>query len=207
MIPVAPLTATRASAATALLCSAFAAYPVMRYVLGPAGDYATRLRTLIGFFVTARLFRQDLILGASSPTGQLVGVALVTLPGDRPPPEALADRREAVWRDLGLAARARYEAFGTASHQFDIREPHHHLNMIGLDPAAVGQGYARSLLDHVHQVAAADAQSVGVTLTTELPQNCPLYRHFGYRELGHARVAPDLETWAFIRPTPRPAGR
>jgi len=31
------------------LCEAFADYPVMRYVLGPDGDYRERLRTLVRF--------------------------------------------------------------------------------------------------------------------------------------------------------------
>lgn len=37
-----------AAPVTGTLGEAFANYPVMRYVLGPGGDYAERLRTLIG---------------------------------------------------------------------------------------------------------------------------------------------------------------
>jgi hypothetical protein len=51
----------------------------------------------------------------------------------------------------------------------------------------------------VHDLAQADSQSAGVTLTTESPQNVALYRHFGYRVLGHARVSDELETWTFFR--------
>ena len=39
----------------------------------------------------------------------------------------------------------------------------------------------------------------GVTLTTEDPSNVPLYEHFGYQVVGHARVAPGLESWGFFR--------
>jgi hypothetical protein len=41
-----------------VLCDAFHDYPVMRYVIGPAGaDYERHLRTLIAFFVQARQTR------------------------------------------------------------------------------------------------------------------------------------------------------
>lgn len=94
---------------TGVLCAAFDEYPVMRYVLGPAPDYAARLRTLVGLFVAARVLRGDLLLGIRNPERELVAAALVTLPGDRDPPPALEDTREAIWRKLGEDARARYE--------------------------------------------------------------------------------------------------
>jgi hypothetical protein len=45
-----------------------------------------------------------------------------------------------------------------------------------------------------------DPRSSGVTLTTEKPENLPLYQRFGYRQTGHARVSAVLETWGFYRP-------
>ena len=48
------LAATRAEAVTSVLCEAFFDYPVMRYVLGPQGDYAERLTRLIGLFTAGR---------------------------------------------------------------------------------------------------------------------------------------------------------
>ncbi len=196
------LSAAQASLATALLCEAFAEYPVMRYVLGSAADYRRRLHTLIGFFVTARVLREDLILGTFDSTQRLAGVALVTLPGDREPPEALALQREATWHELGSAERARYEAFGAASGRFAIPAPHHHLNMIGVHPSGVGSGHARTLLDDIHRLAAEHPDSAGVTLSTETPANLSLYEHFGYRQIGSAKVSAELETWVFYRPNP-----
>ena len=191
--------------AVAVLCEAFFDYPVMRHVLGAKPDYTRRLRSLIGFFVAARVLRQDLILGVSDEARRLVAVALVTLPGERPVPDELSVRREAVWQELGTAERARYEAFGAASHQFDLDAPHHHLNMIGVQTSHAGRGLARTLLDHVHGLADADPGSSGVTLSTETSRNVALYEHFGYRRLGYARVALDLETWAFFRASPSAA--
>jgi GNAT superfamily N-acetyltransferase len=186
--------------AVTVLCDAFEDYPVMRYVLGSAAGYPHRLRALIGFFVKARAYREEPVLGAIDARGRLAAVALVTLPGERAAPEALSILREAVWNELGKSERARYDAFGAATQPFGMAQPHHHLNMIGVVRSHAGQGFGRRLLEAVHRLSQADPASVGVTLTTESPNNVPLYTHVGYRLLGQARVAPGLETWAFFRP-------
>jgi GNAT superfamily N-acetyltransferase len=190
-------------AALSVLCDAFHDYPVMRYVLGSTDDYDRRLRTLIGFFVTARVLREDLVLGVHDEAGRLAAAALVTLPGERHSPEALDTRREEVWRELGAAARTRYEAFGEAAGRFEVEASHHHLNMIGVHRSHAGRGFARQLLQAVHDLSEADPYSCGVSLSTEDPRNLPLYRKFGYQLLGHGRVADELETWVFFRPEQR----
>ena len=183
-----------------VLCDAFHDYPVMRFVLGNSkADDEARLRTLIGFFVQARLLRAEPVLGLHGDAGALAGVALITPPGQRPEPEELSALRERTWGHLGTTERARYEAFGEATRQFDIEAPHHHLNMIGVRKAFAGQGLGRRLLEAVHQLSGRDQSSRGVTLSTEAAGNVPLYRHFGYRVLGHARVSDELETWVFVR--------
>jgi len=50
------------------------------------------------------------------------------------------------------------------------------------------------------ELSATDALSTGVSLSTELSRNLPLYEHFGYRVRGHARVGDTLETWTRFRP-------
>lgn len=193
------LPAGQVSQAVDVLCNAFHDYPVMRYVIGPVGgDYDRRLRTLVNFFVMARVWRDDPILGVSNGS-ELIAVATLTLPGKRQPPAALAQLREAVWRELGDAARLRYEAFGQATQKFDMKQPHYHLNMIGVRRSHAGQGLARLLLDAVHAMSNRDPVSLGVTLTTEDFQNVSLYRHFGYQVAGHARVDAQLETWSLFR--------
>ena len=195
-----------AAAATDVLSEAFRDYPVMRYVLGSDPEYDRRLRVLFEFFLAARLLRQEPVLGVLDGTA-VVGVAAVTLPGARAAPPELARLRESVWATLGAAARARYETFGTVTGRFTVSAPHHHLNMIGVRRSHAGRGWGRRLVDAVHDLAAADSGSAGVSLTTESPANVALYRHLGYQLLGHAPVADRLETWAFFRPSHRPAGR
>jgi len=200
-MPVSTLSPAQSDVALSVLCEAFHDYPVMRFVLGTTPDYERRLRTLIGFFVTARILREDLILGLAGDDGDLAAVALVTLPAQRDPPEELAIRREVVWKELGSAERVRYEAFGAAAHQFEVEAPHHHLNMIGVRPSRAGRGHASPLLHHVHALAERDPGSCGVSLSTESERNVKLYEHFGYHQLGYVRVAAELEMWAMFRPS------
>jgi GNAT superfamily N-acetyltransferase len=186
-----------------VLCEAFQDYPVMRYVLGSDGDYERRLRTLIGFFVSARVYRDEPVLGVYDRSGTLAATALMSIPDEREAPQALATRREEVWSELGAAERARYEAYGAACAQFTVASPHYHLNMIGVRRSHVGRGLARKLLEAVHRLSDADAGSSGVSLTTETERNLPLYEYFGYRLMGQAVVGDGLQTWAFFRPAVR----
>jgi len=186
--------------AVAVLCDAFRDYPVMRFVLGPKPDYRKRLTTLIGLFVAARILRQEPLLGVRDEAGALAGVAVVTLPGDRPSPEALGVHREAVWRELGAEERLRYDRFSRSGSEFTIEAPHHHLNMIGVRYSHAGRGAGRALLEAVHRLAEQDSNSGGVTLTTEDARNLSLYQKFGYQLLGRSAVDQGLESWSFYRP-------
>lgn len=200
MRSVTRLAPDRADEVTDVFADAFHDYPVMRYVVGPAGDaYDRRLRMLVRFFVLNRVWRNEPMIGLEEG-GRLVGAATMTPPGERPLPADAAAVREQLWNELGGDARARYEALGAIWRRFAVAEPHLHLNMIGVLRAAKGRGRARQLLDAVHTVSDSDPGSAGVSLTTEHRDNVPLYRHFGYAVMDHARVAPGLETWSFFRP-------
>jgi GNAT superfamily N-acetyltransferase len=182
-----------------VLAEAFHDYPVMRYVLSDSEEYDADVRTLIGFFATSRMHRDEVVLGDRS-VGALRGVALVSYPGRRESPPELADLREATWARLGAPARARYETFGDAAGAIDIAVPHLHLNMLGVRDAARGTGAGRRLLEAVHALSVADPDSEGVSLSTEDPANVDLYLHFGYHVVGQADVDGALTTWVFFRP-------
>lgn len=188
-----------------VLAESFSNYPVMRFLLGPeapeAKIYEQKGRTLIRFFVMARLLRNEFVLGIGDRTN-LDGAALVSRPSPASPSAlaALSEIRERVWAELGPEARARYEAFGAACARFEVQAPHIHLNMVGVRRRAQGRGFGRRLIEHVHLLSRQDPGSTGVTLNTEDSSNVPLYEHLGYKIVGHATVAPELETWVFFRP-------
>lgn len=179
------------------LCEAFADYPVMRYVLGPGGDYGKRLKTLIGFFVAARVLRDDPMFGIADGT-RLIGVATCTLPGGSPTPE-LEAVRERTWAALGADALERYEHCVRAWEPLGVAEPNLHVNMLGVRPPFQGRGLSRVLLEQVHALSHDLPESAGVTLTTETAANVALYQRFGYRIVGQRRIAAGLETWGFFR--------
>jgi GNAT superfamily N-acetyltransferase len=183
---------------TTVLCDAFADYPVMRYVLGDTGDYAARLRMLIGFFVSARVRRRDAILTVSTDS-ELSGVALCTLP-ELPSPPELQEVREKTWAALGADARGRYDRCVRAWEPLAVAEPNIHVNMLAVPPLFQRRGLGRALLDRVHAMSREHPESRGVTLTTESPANVWFYQHLGYRTVGHEPIAPGLETWGFLRP-------
>jgi GNAT superfamily N-acetyltransferase len=182
-----------------VLCESFADYPVMTYVLGENLGTSARLTTLIHFFVMARMFGDEVMLGIGGPT-HLNAAALISRPvwaGNAP---GLDELRETVWKELGASARGRYEAFGAACAMSDVGFDNFHLNMIGVRKGAQGRGLGRQLMERVQEMSRNDEDSRGVTLTTEDPQNVKLYEHFGYEIVGHQVVSADLETWSFFRP-------
>src|SRR5829696_1576869 len=131
----------------AILYDAFADYPIMRYVLGPDGDYPERLRTLIGFFAGNRVLRGDPVLGVSVD-GALRGVALCSAP-DRVSPPEMDQLRERTWGALGADARARYDRCGEVWMTVGVDEPNLHLNMLAVPGRFQGQGLGGVLLDGV----------------------------------------------------------
>jgi GNAT superfamily N-acetyltransferase len=182
-----------------VLSDAFFSYPVMQFVIGQADTYAQRLRTLVHFFTAARFVRNDLVMGVTTDEDKIVAVANINRPGERGPSSKLDELRENVWRELGDAARSRYEAYGEATRKFVIDQPHYHLAMLGVQSSYTGQGLGRRLLDALHERSYHDRESRGVTLNTEDPNNIPLYQHFGYRVIGQGRVSDELQFWAFYR--------
>ncbi|GMV07984.1 MAG: hypothetical protein AMXMBFR53_42590 [Gemmatimonadota bacterium] len=181
-----------------VLCDAFRAYPVMRFVLGTGDpDGGHRLHRLVTLFVSARALRGEPLLGVEEEGG-LVAAATLSRPGLSETPAEWLALREVVWAELGADARARYDACVQVWQSLHFPEPHLHVNMIGVAPARRGRGLARVLLEHAHGISRGTPGSTGVSLTTEDERNVAFYRHMGYEVVGHGRVAPELETWGLF---------
>ncbi len=193
------LPADRAPDAIDVLCTSFTDYPVMRYILDDReGGYGDRLRTLIHFFVMARVLRDEPILGIGE--GDRLAAAATISDSETPgSPRELGDLRNSTWETLGPDARARYETLGAALRDFATEAPHLHLNMIGVRPAQQGTGLARRLLEGVHRLSAEHPRSEGVTLDTD-PTLVGFYEPFGYEAVGHERISPEVEVWRLYRP-------
>ena len=185
---------------TDVLYEAFYNYPVMKYVLGDKDYYDYRLRKIIEFFVSARTFRNDPMFGIYDDVDKkLIASATVTLPGDIPMPEEFFRRRELLWTEIGSEEKARYENYGNVAFGLLPKEPHHHLNMIGVRNAYQGKGLARKLIDEVEKLVLEDPTSTGLSLNTEVVSNVNFYLHLGFKLLGKAIVDNDLVTWGFFK--------
>ena len=182
-----------------VLHEAFYDYPVMKFVLGPdAPDFKNLHERLVRLFVMGRVFCEEPLFGIGG-TDRLEAAAIVSLPETDGVPDALTEYRQKVWAGFGQEARSRYDDFCNACAQFDIDLPHHHLNMIGVRKANKGSGFGRILVDHVIQLSDQHPNSHGVSLSTENPANVSFYEHLGFEVTGHAKIAPEFETWNFFR--------
>lgn len=199
MVAAVPLAADRRDEVIDVFSDAFHDYPVMRWVVGPDGDVAARVRRLITLFVSRRILRGGPMLGVFSGE-TLVGAAILTLPVEPEPPLGINALAEDTWRELGEGARARYQRYAEVTAPFFTSAgSHHHLNMIGIRRSNAGQGLARPLLDAVQGMCTADPASAGVSLTTERDRNVELYKHFGYVVIAHQAVDDDLQTWGLMK--------
>ena len=173
-------------------------YPVMKYILGENPEYNERLNKLIEFFVAARIYRGEPIIGIYNKEF-LAGAAVVSLPGNIQTPEKLKEHRITLWKELGTEEQNRYEKYGKAAADLMPEEPHHHLNMIGVLPLYQGKNFARKLISEVYNLVEADSHSSGLSLSTETESNVKLYLHLGFEMIGETKVENNLTTWAFFK--------
>jgi GNAT superfamily N-acetyltransferase len=183
------------------LFDAFRDYPVMRFVVGDAGDeYDGRVRDLIGYFTDSRLLRDWPGLGVLDDA-ELAAVANLNPPESAPAPPELERRYRRLEERLGKDAIRRFELFGRSEEPFTPDAPHHYLGMIGVRRDRQGQGVGRLLLEWIHELSRTHPDSTGVRLTTELPANVKFYERLGYRVSGHVRLD-GLDSWSLFRENP-----
>ena len=200
MLTAAPLAPERVEDVIDVMTDAFLDYPLMPWVVGPAGEGATRIRRLIAFFIKRRALKGGPMFGVFD--GEcLVAAAALTMPIEPAPPPGITALEIEVWRELGEGPRQRYQAYAEATAKFFMGlGPHHHLNMIGVRSSHKGQGLARPLLEAVQRLSETDPASSGVSLTTELERNLTLYQHFGYSVIAQNEVAgAPFCTWGLFR--------
>ena len=198
MARVVRLDRTSFEAAVEVLSDAFRDYPAMVYSLeGAGGGYDDTLVELIGYLTEYRLTLGWPVLGVRVDE-DLVGAALVNPPLAQPAVPSLNPRFER-WRDgVGKPALDRFKEFVKATEPFEPDVPFYFLSLLAVPPRYQGLGYARLLLDAVHDISRDDPASEGVALTTETSDNVRLYEHVGYRVLGEARVG-DVPSWMLYR--------
>ena len=136
----------------------------------------------------------------SAPPAPPAPPALAKLPEVHPRPPEFQALRDATWAELGAGALTRYEEIVAVWEAVAFPEPHLHINMLGTRRSHAERGYGRRILEAVQEASRRRPATVGVSLTTEDPNNVPMYEHCGYRVIHHARATESLETWLLFRP-------
>lgn len=183
-----------------ILTAAFYDYPVMRYVLEQERpDYDHKLTAMVGFFTEVRYLKGWPPFGVFHH-GRMVATALVNPLTNPPGPPELRQAFKDLAAEIGSAAMDRLTAYEDTCEQMEPDAPHYYLGMIGVLPTHQGKGYARLLIEHLHNVVDKNPESAGICLNTEKANNVPLYRYLGYEVIGEAEVGP-LHTWCMFRPS------
>ena len=195
-----PLTLADVDAAGALLGRAFQDNPAYRAILSHLSDDARAAavaRVKTGF--TAAAVRHQEAHGIWSD-GRLVAVSLTCAPGQYPHRLAAFARHAAGclttgWR--GIKGFLRVDGYITRRH---IREPHHYLFVLGVEPAEQGRELGKALLRSLSD--RADAERLPCYLETDKPTSVALYRTAGYVVLTEADVrgVAGLHLWTMRRP-------
>lgn len=189
----------RTEETVAVLTRAFAHDPLMRYLCDEQEDaLPTRLHAFFDYTCAVQRELGWPLLGVV-PRTRLAGAVGVAMPEQPEWPDSLTTHYKQLIEKLGDVAADRIERYATLTSTHFPKEPLCYVKMIGVRPESQGRGYARLLLDAVHQLSATHSTSTGVGLDTENPANVPLYESFGYRVLAEVKLE-DLTIWCMFRP-------
>lgn len=201
VLTVEPLTRHNFEDAIATLADAFAAGPLMAYLFGGASSVPyDGVAAVMRFSCEVRLQLGWPLLGALRDD-RLVGVLGTTLPGAADWPAALHDAHAALAQALGPAASDRLSRFSAAAHAHRPPEPHHHVGLIGVRRAEQRTGVGTALLSALHDLADADAGSVGVAANVEDARIAAWYERRGYVvQAWDDTLGDGMEVWTLFRP-------
>ena len=174
-------------AAAALLARAFAAEPVLGFLLGQERERERRL-------IFTALCRDVLgagVLDGMRVDGRLASVAVWMPPGAHPVPLRRELRMVPAWLRLVTIHPRAVPGLLRASPALDRlhpKEPHWFLFMLGTEPPAQQCGLGAVLVEHGVLRAAADG--VPVHLDTGQRRNVKWFRRFGFEVADEVRVVP-----------------
>ena len=191
----------RADEAVEVLALAFELDPFIQYLFTGQSQqtaFQRQLCELYHFQCSAYLELGWPLLGYEVD-GELVGVACVEEPDDKPQPDSVTIGYAQLTSVIGPEATNRLEACLQLTEESKPKQRTHYLSTIGVRPEAQGRGHGRILLDAVHALSEAHPTSTGVALDTQNATNVPLYEHFGYRVIAKTTLE-HIDVWYMFRP-------
>jgi GNAT superfamily N-acetyltransferase len=191
--------------AAAMLGRAFVDDPMLKTIVPPTADAATRARRIGALWaVVLRLHRGDgqPVVGVMQD-GRVAGAAVIEHLAH--PPSTAAT----VWRGLptlpALVRAVGWSGLARAISVMDTlarnrpREPHLYLNILGVEPTLQRRHYGVALLDYLRDQAAMRGDFAGVYLETATESNVAYYTHVGYRVLSEIHPL-GVRMWRMLQP-------
>jgi ribosomal protein S18 acetylase RimI-like enzyme len=193
------LTKAQIKPAAEVLGRAFQDYPMSAYFMP---DEAKRRKKQPAIY--RMLVRSGIKYGEVYATSSKLEGAAVWFSSD--------SRRESFWGHFisgqflallmaGREVTKRQRVFGeyaAAVRQRHVPFRHWYLQLLGVDPAYQGKGYAGALLKPM--LARADRERVSCFLETQLEKNVALYEHFGFRVVEEWLIpGSNVKSWAMVR--------
>lgn len=175
--------------AMAALVTAFAADPVIRWVLPDPVRYLAHFPELVtalseGAFATGHI--------DSSGTG---AAALWVPPGHSADDERLGELMQTAIEESRWDSAF---AFLGQVEQYHPTDAHWYLPFIGVDPRAQGQGLGSELLSR--GLARSDRDGLPTYLEASTPRNRRLYERHGFETIGEIQAGDSPTMWPMLRP-------
>lgn len=197
MHPLRPARPGEREALLALLCRAFAADPIVNWIVRRGAQHEQGLRAF---------FRMWLALRAPTPA-QVVTTAekcrgvMLWMPSEEVQPtfsQQLGVAREFL-RYAGLTRVPSLLRFFSAAEGAHPHYPHIYVQFIATDESTRGTGLAYAFLQHAIDVA--DAQGRPLYAETSNPQNLPIWARAGLVESGTLELGAGVPcVWQLTRP-------
>lgn len=185
--------------AAATLAKAFQDYPVSAFF---EPDAARRKKRQPGVF--RMVLRSALVYGevyAASPAMEGVAVWMLVDKRQKPRKRGLSIGKWFAGIFQDREQREKQQAFFNYSHNVRDRimpERYWYLQILGVDPAYQGKGYADRLLKPM--LARADREGLPVFLETQEEKNVALYEHFGFTVVEEGMIpGSGVKSWAMVR--------
>jgi GNAT superfamily N-acetyltransferase len=175
--------------AIATITLAFAAVPVVRWILRETVDYLTHWPRFIEAYGGGAIASR-----AGHATEDFSGVALWLPPGISPHEDGVIETLHAA---AGPERGADIDAALEGMDAYHPTSPHYYLTLAGVDPLLQGQGIGSELI-HAG-LDRCDAQQLPAYLEATSPGSRDLYTRQGFEELGVIQNGAMPPMWPMLR--------
>ena len=185
-----------------MIAVAFNDYPMFRFVYQDLDQesYSDALRANFEYYIALTYASGSQVVGAW--VGDvLVGGMMIWTPEGLEWTDVDEQLTQRLAARIGADAFARLEAFDETmvNNAPDLDVAYHYLDTIAVDPKHQGNGYARDMIEYACRQSRSHDESGAVCLSTEAPNNIPLYEKLGFEQFSVARSGGVRTTSFFLR--------